>query len=369
MKIYIVCFTGNSGLTDYSVSLSRSIAAHFDVVLVTSKALLPRFQNYGFDSHLLFRRSRHYVFDLRRFVRLTLRDRPSCVIFQGPLKVPLVDGIVSVLFRWYGIQTVLTIHDVLPHYPRWWSWLEFRWFYQRFDRLVVHSTVARDSVIKLGVKRPMLVVPHGIYDLFRVEDVSREQARKRIGNFKDEDFIVLFFGHLEPRKGLLEFIEVVKRMQDINDVKFIIAGANDLQKHEPKFSDALNNIKKLSNVLVRDERIPFEEVQNYFIASNVVALPYHEGSTSGVLKLAVAFGIPVVATKVGDFPSEVPPGAGVFIDSGLGLTEQLQAALELIKVQKASFEDAMKCAANTSNWTAIAQAYAEFVTLQDTSGA
>ena len=56
-------------------------------------------------------------------------------------------------------------------------------------------------------------------------------------------------------------------------------------------------------------------MQVFFKAADVVILPYKEGSTSGVLKVAMAFGVPAIATKVGELPEAViNNNAGMLID-------------------------------------------------------
>ena len=70
--------------------------------------------------------------------------------------------------------------------------------------------------------------------------------------------------------------------------------------------ERLEKAKSYSNCLIVDRRIDFQDVEKYFSAADIIALPYLEGTTSGVLKLALAFGKPVVATNVGDFQSKYP---------------------------------------------------------------
>ncbi len=360
-KLALVCFTGNSGLTDYTVSLARALAGIAEPCLVTADSLDPRFCRLGFHVRFDFRRSRHYPVDFCRFIRRTLADRPDVVLFQSLLKVPALEALAVVLFRKAGIQTVLTIHDVLPHYPRPWSRGERAFFYQQFDRLVVHSIAARDAVRAMGVTRPILVVPHGVYDIFKVTDLSCAAARKHIDGLEKDDFVVLFFGHLEPRKGLMEFISTACRMRDLAGIKFLIAGGNDLARHGKVYADALNEAKGYPNMLVHDMRIPFEDVEKYFAASNLVALPYLEGTTSGVLKLAIAFGLPVIATNVGDLPEQIPNGAGLLVETGQGLTEALVAGVTQIQRNYAEFTSAMHHAAAGCSWETIADAYYEFM--------
>jgi glycosyltransferase involved in cell wall biosynthesis len=364
-RLFITCFTGNSGLTDYSVSLARSISNNLKIRLITANSLLVRFTNLGFETNLLFRRSRHYFVDFPKFALEVLREKPDCVLCQGPLKIPLLEGALVSFFRYRGVQTALTIHDVLPHYPRFWSKFEFGWYYQRFDKLIVHSLSSEVAVRELGVTRPILVVPHGAYDLFRLTDQTARQARSKFSALSEEDFVVLFFGHLEPRKGLMEFIAAASRMSNQEKIKFVIAGGNDMHKHGPEYAHALSTAKGMPNMVVHDTRIPFEEVENYFLASDLVALPYLEGTTSGVLKLAIAFGLPVVASRVGDLPEEVPVGGGILFDAGAGLTDRLQTAIEQAQKSHAAMSDAMRLQRDRDSWPSIADAYSKFLFPED----
>jgi glycosyltransferase involved in cell wall biosynthesis len=359
-RIDIACFTGTSGLTDYSVSLARELAKTCHVCLVTAQSLPERFRALNFETRLDFRRTRHFLQDFPRFVRRTLRDPPSALLFQAPLKYPLVEGLAVSLFRAAGIRTALTIHDVLPHYPAPWSEAEYRWFYRRFDRLIVHSEAAREAVREMKVDRPMRVVPHGPYDLFRLTDMTRKDARRNIGVDPD-DCVILFFGHLEPRKGVLEFLEAAERSRHQARLRFVVAGSSEGASSGPALRAALDRARDFGNVLIRDERIPFEEVESYFAASDVVALPYREGTTSGVLKLAVAFGVPVIASRIGDLPYEVPAGAGILIEPGHRMADQLVEALLQIGTELDSRTAAMRAASDVQSWQSVAAAYAEFL--------
>ncbi|SDH36076.1 MULTISPECIES: glycosyltransferase [unclassified Duganella] len=360
-SVAILCFTGDSGLTDYSVSLARALLPYAQPELITAASLTPRFATLGFKVRLAFRRSRHYLLDMPPLVLRLLRERPDCVLQQGPLKLPLLEAALAMLLRLAGIRTVLVVHDVLPHYPRVWSRWEYRWFYRGFERLVVHSLAARDAVAALGVQRPMLVVPHGVYDLFRLSGISRPQARAGLPGLAADDFVVLFFGHLEPRKGLAEFLAVARDMRDVAGVKFVVAGNGEMRQHGAACAALMAQAQRWPNVLLDQRRIPFEEVERYFAASDVVALPYREGTTSGVLKLAIAFGVPVLASRVGDFPEQVPAGAGVLFDAGEGLAERLRSALDSVRADPAPYRAAMQHAALACDWDSIARAYAHFI--------
>jgi glycosyltransferase involved in cell wall biosynthesis len=365
MKIEVVSFTGNSGLADYSVSLARALAKYVDVLVVTSHSLPRRFDEMGFTVERVFRRSRHYPLDLLRFIAGVIRRRPNWILLQGALKIPLLDGLAVRFLRLFSIKTVITVHDVLPHYPRPWSATEYRFYYQSFNRVIVHSDSALNGVRALGIQGDVLVVPHGIYDIFDLTGISRSQARANIGGLTAEDFVVLFFGNLEPRKGFMEFIETAEALQDYKNLKFLIAGSSFLNGHGRSYVARLKAAKKLSNVIVHDHRIAFEDVENYFAASDVVVLPYLEGTTSGVLKLALAFAKPVIATNVGDFPEQIPIGAGVVIENDNTIVASLCNAIEQIRSNQSAYTDAMSAASHLAQWPEIADQIVSYLKKTD----
>jgi glycosyltransferase involved in cell wall biosynthesis len=52
-------------------------------------------------------------------------------------------------------------------------------------------------------------------------------------------------------------------------------------------------------VLIYDQYIPNEKVKEFFIASDLVILPYRSATQSGILNLAFGFNKPVIITDVG----------------------------------------------------------------------
>jgi glycosyltransferase involved in cell wall biosynthesis len=354
VKIEIVTFTGDSGLADYAISLAQAAAKNAQVTVVTAISLPSRFDLMGFKVKRVFRRSRHYPIDMVKFFIGVVRRRADWILVQGPFKFPLLDGVVIRTLGLLGIGTAVVVHDLLPHYPRLWSNAEYGFYYRSFKRVVVHSEAALLGVKALGIKVDVLVVPHGVYDIFKVTGISREQARLKIGQLGSSDFVVLFFGNLEPRKGLIPFLNAAQKMGARSDIKFLIAGRSCLDGHAAEYAAHLEATRSLPNVLVHDKRIAFEEVESYFSACDVVALPYLEGTTSGVLKLALAFEKPVIATKVGDFPEQVPAGAGLFIENDSTISSALCTAITTIESNQASFTSAMATAGRNAQWPDIA---------------
>lgn len=362
-RLAVACFTSDSGLTDYSVSLCRAMRNLNATVLVTGRRLTSAYSNFGFETVQLFRRSRWYPLDILVFAAWVIAKRPAVLSWQAHLKVPFLEAVLVALFEAIGIRNAITVHDVQPHYPRPWSRFEFGLFYRRFSRVVAHSEAAANQLRALGVTAPILVVPHGVYDVFRITSPDLAMARRRIGleRLPATAFVVLFFGNLESRKGLVEFLHVAERMRDVPDIHFMVAGRNDSARHGGELPALIDAARSAQNVTVHDERVPFEAVENYFCAADLVALPYREGTTSGVLKLALAFGVPAVASNVGDFPEQLPAGAGELLEAGADMVASLHAAVLTACTERVSQRAAMQGAATKCGWDDIARKYHDFL--------
>lgn len=309
-KIMVVCFTGNSGLTDYSVSLCRELLKLCSVLFVTAESYFKDKYKLDIPTIKIFRRTRQYPIDIFKFLFYVLNNKPEIILFESWIKYPMIEWFLVWIFKCVGIQTALTIHDLLPHYPKPWSKLILSAYYASFDKLIVHSENTANGLFGMGVKTSPLVVPHGVYDIFNFNNLSRNQILPLFPTVQADDFVVLFFGHIESRKGILEFLATSELLLKHPKIKFLVAGGNSLNDG---LLEVFNTYRSKPNVVIHDKSIPMEQVQNYFTLANTVVLPYLEGTTSGVLKLAMAFGKPVIVTDVGDFSETLNDWPGLLI--------------------------------------------------------
>lgn len=359
-KIFILCFTGGSGITHYSISLARELAASADVTLVTAGSY--RAQGYppeNFHVVPLFGRSRRYPLDVVKVLRLIVAQRPDTVLLQSVLKVAGVEAMLVRMIRMLGIDTAMTIHDVLPHYPKPWSRWTHAFLYRSFDRLIVHSERSGSDVSALGVKCPVLVVPHGVYDIFITRPPQREIARRRLTPFADEHFVLLFFGKIDVRKGIRAFLDL-RHALAAEGCRFVVAGRKGLPPEQAELVRRLDAARGSEDCVVHDHDIPFAEVQDYFALADVVVLPYQEGTTSGVLKLALAFGKPVIATDVGDIGETLKDGVGVLLPVGC-TAGQLADAVRDVRANYSRYAVACSRERERYGWKRIGEEYARFL--------
>jgi glycosyltransferase involved in cell wall biosynthesis len=106
--------------------------------------------------------------------------------------------------------------------------------------------------------------------------------------------------------------------------------------------------------------VPSENLQLYLNACDVVVLPYREDLTSGAAMLALSFGRPVVAPRMGTLEELLTDDCGVLYDprSDAALVDAMRAA----RMRHFSAQ-AIVSRAQQFSWDRSAQAFASSVLL------
>ena len=360
--ISVVCRTGDSGVTDYSICLILELQRQFKVNFISAESALKHPLSSSVKIVPVFRRFRNLFVDYFSFLKIVYKNRPRILLLQSWIGFPLIDAVLVRLIRVIGVQTAVTAHDIAPHHPTLFSKLTVGFFFKSFDRVIAHSDEAHSKLRDMGVQVPILVVPHGEYGIFNIDQLQQSDARKMLGgDLPVGAFVALFFGHLDERKGLEEFLQAAS---DIHSplIRFIVAGRNDLSLGH----QYLLGKEWPSNIRLDVGHVPFERVQQYFSASDVVVTPYREGSTSGVLKIAMAFGKPVIASDVGDMTETMKDWPGILISSK-NIKSELVLALNKMLTDRNMFSLSASTSREKYSWKTIGVIYADFLTDGDSS--
>lgn len=192
-----------------------------------------------------------------------------------------------------------------------------KWQLRLPQKLIANSQIAIDRAIAKGIR------PANI-------SLVRNAVEIKCGDqnlSKDEAISILFAGRLVPQKRPELFIEMAARsLKELPNKKlrFIIAGdgplradlerlALDMGLHGPKFS-FLGEMENMSEI--------------YRKANILVLTSEHEGTPNVILE-AMAYGLPVVATRVGGIPGIVNDRCGFLVDPA-NVEELTAAATKLI---------------------------------------
>ncbi len=220
-----------------------------------------------------------------------------------------------------GKRIVYTAHDVLPHerIPK--DIAHSVWLYRHADAVIVHGQALKQTLLEISGINPakVHVMPHGnfhpIADFYMQaadgRPWDRTRARDSFG-LAPQDRVVLFFGFIRPYKGLDTLIgacQCIQKQENGGNLRLLIAGqtlADFWKAHD--YADKIKGAGLEAQTMYAIQYIPMEEVARYFLAADVVALPYKSGSQSGIVQMASAYSRPVVVTDVGSISEVVEEG-------------------------------------------------------------
>lgn len=108
---------------------------------------------------------------------------------------------------------------------------------------------------------------------------------------------VLFFGRINPYKGVDNLLEIVRMCPNI---EFDVVGRVD-----PQMEKIVNELCKEKNVHLNNEYVTDEEMKNAFVNCDWAIVPYNSASQSGIIIDAYKYSRPVIAFNVGAIAEQV----------------------------------------------------------------
>jgi len=207
--------------------------------------------------------------------------------------------LVKYLLRAKIIWTVNNLYSHELFFPKLEKFIR-RHFAKKADFLIAHCNRAKKLVQK-EFKIPnnkIYMIPHGNYLTAYKNDISKEEARKILSLNKDQ-LIFLHFGNIRPYKGIDKLIDKFLQLKNEGNIKLLISGKSINKNIEDLLIRKANGNP---NIIFKFERIPNYKVQIYMNASDIIVASYHKILTSGTVILAMSFGKPFIAPKLGCIP-------------------------------------------------------------------
>lgn len=148
--------------------------------------------------------------------------------------------------------------------------------YKTADYLIVVNPIFIESLVKYGVKRERIVyIPNYVSkDDFYKKTEEEVRALKKSYEIDPEAFVVIGVGQVQTRKGVLDFIEVAKKMPNIT---FVWSGGFSFGR----ITDGYDELKKIVDNPPANVKflgiIPREKMNDIYNIANVLFMPsYNE---------------------------------------------------------------------------------------------
>ncbi|MDR3551507.1 MAG: glycosyltransferase [Clostridia bacterium] len=340
MKIVLIgpVYPYKGGISHYTGMMYRALKKNNDVSMVSFKLQYPKllfkkeqrdyendtFKIEGTDYLINTANPLSWLASAKKINAL----KPDLVIIQWwhPYFAPCYWSIVRHLKK---AKVLFLCHNVFPHerFPMD-KWLS-RNVLRQGDSFIVHSE--QDAIdlqtIIADAKLEKTVLP--TFNAFKFENMSCSEAREKLGIGMDKK-VILFFGLVREYKGLKYLISAMPLLRKkFGELILLVAGdfVDDKEEYLKLIKD--NNLGDI--ITIYDGYTPDHEVEKFFAACDLVALPYISATQSGIVQIAYGFNKPVVVTNVGGLPEVVLNGkTGYVVEPGnsLAIAEAVQKFFE-----------------------------------------
>jgi D-inositol-3-phosphate glycosyltransferase len=257
-----------------------------------------------------------------RLIAYAWNARPKVFHILWNNKIEYIDRtILMFYYRILGKMVAITAHNVnkarRDGCDSKMNRLSLKIQYRLADHIFVHTNKMKDELLKdFGVsEKAVTVIPFGINNAVPNSNLTRDEAKRRLGIGEGEKTI-LFFGNIRPSKGLDYLLGAFERLMNAGEnIRLIVAGRplKEFKSYWSTILPVLRRVEKRGNLILRNEFIPDGDISLYFMAADVLTLPYTDIFQSGVLFLGYSFGLPVIATDVGSFREDIIEGRTGFL--------------------------------------------------------
>ena len=231
-------------------------------------------------------------------------------------------GLISTCHNWLGSSVKMRFYAALD-----------KRILRGFDRVIgVSQGVANELQRHLPASK-VVKIDNGI-DFSRFDRRSANHVKQELGLC--ERPVIGFVGRLTPEKGVSILLQAVQQLAHKGrSVDVIIIG-------DGEYGPALQGEAERLGI---DEQIHFlgkrHDMPDLYAAMDIFVLPSFKEAFPMVVLEALACGIPVVATRVGDIPYMLNNSGGILVEPG-DVSGLAMAILDIINDQKAARDVALR---------------------------
>src|SRR5262245_23430036 len=232
----------------------------------------------------------------RRAFKHVMAFGPEVVIFEWwqPFFAPLV-GMLARAFRKSGIKVIVECHNVLPHEPSPLDRVLIRFGLTPADHLVTHSIKDREDLLEFFPDKNISTAPLPAISAFMKSNTQSRDGRT-----------ILFFGKVRRYKGLDVLLSAMPEVLSKVDCELHVVG----EFYDPveRYRQLISDLDIGRHVHLDNRYVSNEEVAEVFEQADVLVLPYTSASQSGVARIALSNGLPIIASQVGGLGEVIKQG-------------------------------------------------------------
>ena len=330
------------GISHYTGMMYRELAKKYDVTMISFKMQYPKFlfkkeqKDYTNDSFAVentqFLLNTANPFNIISVANKIKKMKPDMVLIPWwhPYFAPCFRILEFCLKR--TTKILFVCHNVFPHERFPMDRQLSQMVLKRGDAFVVQSQMDEQDLLMVKKKAVHKLTPHPTYNAFKMQGMTKEQARK-ILDISENEKVMLFFGFVREYKGLKHIINAMPAIiSEIGNIKLLIVG--DFGSDREQYMRLIEENDVKDHIEIVEGYIPDKEVEKYFAACDLVTLPYESATQSGIVQIAYGFDKPVIVTNVGGLPDVVTDGKTGYVVEPQNANELADAVIKYYSENK-----------------------------------
>ncbi len=315
MRILLIELGGYAGTFQYTHNLANALVKrNHEVALATAID----FETKRFPVHYhaleVFDKIKPHPLRIFNLIRYVKKTNPEIIHIQGHLHPTSYLILWKVLKLFCSAHFVYTAQDIEPkklkrHHP--WS---LNKLYKTTEHIFVNAHQNETMLLEKFThvtKKKVTVIPLADLTAF-----VPKQNSTRPSALPENKKVILFFGNIEPRKGLLPLIQAFPLVKKSISNAFLHIVGKPFTDMTP-YKDEIKKLGIDGDLLLEDEYLPMEDLPCVFEKCKIVALPYTQGWNSAVIATAYSHHKPVVVSDIGGFHEVVNQGeTGILVPPG-----------------------------------------------------
>lgn len=335
------------GENPYSYCLCSSLAKlDIDLTLITTSSFakfscceFKRLPYYPAFEENKIKKILQYIYALAKTFSTIRKGKYDVIHFQTFRKLN-IEWLLFVIISYMYKNTIITVHNVLPHEETFYCRLICKWIYISARKIIVHNGFVYDTLqalLKMHFKKEKIyIIPHGNYDYYNkyANYVNASKAYSPKTN-STPLLKMMIFGVMREYKGLDILLKAFSKIEQEN-VELLIIGRAKIdycKRHE-----AL--VKELhidSKVRFDWREIPEDQLIHIVLQADILLYPYRKIYQSGALMLAYTLGKPVIVSMAEGFKEDVTDKVNGYV-TDFTKDEEFSALVSYIVSHKGELE-------------------------------
>lgn len=371
MKIAVIgpFYPFRGGIAQFTSQMAQELSSSHELLCVNFSKLYPSLLFPGktqYDKskeflHIINQRllTPYNLFTFSKTAEAVISFAPDLVIFNYwiPFTAIAYQQVAKKIKQKTSAVIITVVHNLEAHEK--WLLAEnlTRCALRSSDYLVTLSQSVCRTAEKLFPAKKIIAAFHPNYLTYRKDAFDNEAARKALNITAEK--VVLFFGYIKPYKGLDLLLKAFSILLEKKPQCHLLIVGEVYGSAKPyyKMIDQLNIDKKVTFL---QHFVSNEDVEKYFMAADMVVLPYRQATQSGVAQIAFSMGLGVVVTPVGGLPEIVQNEKTGIVAASLKPDDIAEALVKYLELDSKKIKDYTRQESKRYSW----QSFSELVLKQ-----